>query len=108
LRTWIGAEVIRVTRSGYLRAVAAKTIGEACMALGAGRNSLSGTIDPTVGIVLEKKVGDRVRQGEKLGEVFFSSTGPRAPVLKMLQAAFSIGPRAPRKLSVVSSVWKNH
>jgi pyrimidine-nucleoside phosphorylase/thymidine phosphorylase len=102
------AEILRAARSGYLQAVEAKAIGEACMALGAGRRAIGGAIDPSVGLALEKKVGDRVRRGEKLGEVFFSAKGPRAPVLRKLQAAFSIGPRAPRRLPVVSSIWKNH
>jgi thymidine phosphorylase len=102
------AEILRAARSGYLQAVEAKAIGEVCMALGAGRQAVGAKIDPAVGLALVKKVGDRVRRGEKLAEVFFSLKGARTPLLRKIQGAFRIGSRPPRKLPLVSSILKNH
>ncbi|WP_010630772.1 pyrimidine-nucleoside phosphorylase [Sporolactobacillus vineae] len=52
--------------SGYITELAADQIGLAAMQLGAGRATKDDRIDPAAGIVLHKKVGDPVKQGESL------------------------------------------
>ncbi|MCM1259340.1 MAG: pyrimidine-nucleoside phosphorylase [Prevotella sp.] len=52
--------------TGYIEAIDALTIGEAAMLLGAGRSTKEEDIDPAVGIYLNKKVGDRLVDGETL------------------------------------------
>ena len=47
----------------------AEEIGLAAMALGAGRDCADASIDPAVGIVLERKIGDAVRRGELLATI---------------------------------------
>ena len=53
-------------KSGYVSRIIADQIGIAAMQLGAGRATKDDVIDPAVGIVLHKKVGDKVEQGEAL------------------------------------------
>jgi pyrimidine-nucleoside phosphorylase len=52
--------------AGYVREMVADEIGIATMMLGAGRKTKDDTLDPAVGLVLHKKVGDYVAQGEAL------------------------------------------
>lgn len=52
--------------SGKVAAMEAEKIGLASMLLGAGRASKDDTIDMAVGIVLNKKIGDEVKEGESL------------------------------------------
>lgn len=59
-------ETVPSPRSGYLRAVDARSIGEASVRLGAGRARKGDPIDHAVGIVVHTKVGDRVTAGEPL------------------------------------------
>ncbi|MCM1514615.1 MAG: pyrimidine-nucleoside phosphorylase [Anaeroplasma bactoclasticum] len=54
------------TEIGYIESIDALTIGEAAMLLGAGRSTKEEDIDPAVGIYLNKKVGDRLVDGETL------------------------------------------
>ncbi|WP_376790038.1 thymidine phosphorylase [Thermoflexus sp.] len=51
---------------GYLAEVRAYEIGMASVALGAGRMKKGEPVDPAVGILVHRKVGDFVRQGEPL------------------------------------------
>lgn len=51
---------------GVVTEIIANEIGVASMLLGAGRQTKEDSIDLSVGIVLNKKVGDRVAQGESL------------------------------------------
>ena len=53
-------------QSGIISSINAHEIGLCAMLLGAGRATKSDTIDPAVGIVLHKKIGDAVQTGEPL------------------------------------------
>ncbi|GHA01838.1 pyrimidine-nucleoside phosphorylase [Ignatzschineria ureiclastica] len=52
--------------SGYVSNIVADEVGIAAMMLGAGRAKKEDNVDPAVGLVLHKKVGDRVEAGESL------------------------------------------
>ena len=54
--------------SGVVAAVDAQAVGLAAMGLGAGRATKDDRIDPAVGVVLVRKVGDPVRDGEPLAD----------------------------------------
>lgn len=53
-------------QSGYIAKIDAEDIGTAAMLLGAGRATKESEIDLAVGLVLRKKVGDYVEEGESL------------------------------------------
>ena len=59
-------ETVKAPRSGFVSQVHARAVGEAAVALGAGRTKKSDPIDHAVGFVIHKKVGDRVEAGEPL------------------------------------------
>ncbi|WP_099351767.1 pyrimidine-nucleoside phosphorylase [Fredinandcohnia onubensis] len=51
---------------GYVSEIVADSIGTAAMLLGAGRATKESSIDLAVGLVLRKKIGDKVSKGESL------------------------------------------
>lgn len=53
-------------KSGYISSMDAEQIGNAAAVLGAGRISKTDNIDHSAGIILNKKVGDRVENGDVL------------------------------------------
>ena len=57
---------LRSPCAGYVSKINARQIGLASQHLGAGRASKEDKIDLSAGIVLNKKVGDRVEEGELL------------------------------------------
>ncbi|PJK17807.1 pyrimidine-nucleoside phosphorylase [Chryseomicrobium excrementi] len=64
---------IEAQTSGYITYMEADEIGTAAMILGAGRATKESEIDLAVGIVLHKKVGDRVEAGEALATFYANS-----------------------------------
>ncbi|MFB9972992.1 pyrimidine-nucleoside phosphorylase [Allobacillus sp. SKP2-8] len=52
--------------SGYIHEIVADEVGHAASMLGAGRLTKDAEIDLSVGIVLQKKVGDTIEKGEPL------------------------------------------
>ncbi|MCC6984966.1 MAG: thymidine phosphorylase [Anaerolineales bacterium] len=65
-------EAVKAPRSGFVSQVNARTVGEASVALGAGRAQKGDPIDHAVGFLIFKKVGDAVVEGEILCEVHAS------------------------------------
>lgn len=57
-------------QSGYISRMVADEIGVASMILGAGRATKEDIIDLAVGLVLHKKVGDKVEEGESILTIY--------------------------------------
>lgn len=73
--------------SGYVKRIDSLIIGVAAMKLGAGRSTMADIIDMSAGIVLNKKVGDRVAKGEVLATAHTNKEGLES-VLKEIHDAF--------------------
>ena len=63
---------INSKEEGYIKNIDALEIGKLARLLGAGRLTKEDVIDPKVGIVLNKKVGDKIEKGEKLLTVYYN------------------------------------
>lgn len=59
-------ETIPSPRSGYLKTINARIVGETAVLLGAGRATKGDAIDHSVGIQVHHKVGDRLEAGQPL------------------------------------------
>ncbi|KKK33342.1 thymidine phosphorylase [Salinicoccus sediminis] len=60
---------VKAESSGYVEEIAAEELGVASAMLGAGRQTKDDVIDLAVGLMLEKKVGDHVEEGETLAVI---------------------------------------
>jgi len=56
-------------KSGFIKQINTYQIGMASLELGAGRKTKTDVIDPKAGIILFKKIGDRVKKGELICEL---------------------------------------
>jgi pyrimidine-nucleoside phosphorylase/thymidine phosphorylase len=83
--------------SGVVEAIDCEAIGQAAMALGAGRATVEQDVDHGVGILVAKKVGQAVERGEPLCTLHWGERGtePPARVSERILAAYRIGPKAP-------------
>ena len=85
--------------SGLVAAIDALEIALAAKSLGAGRDRKDAAIDLSVGIVLQKKVGDRVQAGESLATVHARTEEAARQVTARIAAAFLVAASAqPRRL----------
>ncbi len=91
---------LRAWRAGYVRAIQTEEVGLAAVELGAGRARVDSAIDPAVGFVFEKRLGERVAEGEVLLKVHASGEESLARALARLRGAIELGaePVAPPQL----------
>ncbi|WP_342388388.1 pyrimidine-nucleoside phosphorylase [Salinicoccus bachuensis] len=75
---------VKADDSGFVEEIAAEEIGIASAMLGAGRQTKEDEIDLAVGIVLKKKVGDRVEQGDTIAVIHSNSEDIGEVELKIL------------------------
>jgi pyrimidine-nucleoside phosphorylase len=80
--------VLVAKRSGFLSEAHAGKIGSISVRLGAGRAKKGDAVDPAVGIVLRVKVGERVREGDPLCEVYAATEKALSNALEELEEAF--------------------
>ncbi len=62
--------VIKSLKSGYIKSINSRIIGETSMSLGAGRVNKKDKIDYKAGVILTKHVGDYVKKGEVICELY--------------------------------------
>ena len=77
---------IKSKEEGYIKHIDALRLGENARIIGAGRLSKEENIDFEVGIVLNKKVGDNIKEGEELLKVFINDkTLPEEEFIKCFE-----------------------
>jgi len=81
---------VTAARTGIVGRLAARQIGHATVLLGAGRARVDSKIDPAVGILLHKKSGDHVRQGEALCTLLVNDESRLADVTTLVAKAYSL------------------
>lgn len=80
---------VAAKESGYVSEIVADEIGIAASMLGAGRITKDSKIDLAVGLVLQKKVGDKVQKGDSLVTIH-SNKENVAEVKEKIYGAYSI------------------
>lgn len=84
------SEVIELTyqfeEEVYIESIDAEEIGIASVMLGAGRQKKEDDIDHSVGIVLNKKVGDKLRPGDLIATVYANGKNTNEALRKILNA----------------------
>ncbi len=81
-------EPVLSDRSGYLSQVHARIIGEAAVALGAGRAKKGDPVDHAVGFIIQGKVGDQVKKGDALFTIHADEPGKLEEARKAVLSAF--------------------
>ena len=78
------------SKEGYITKIDALAIGVGAMNLGGGREKLGDVIDMSAGIILNKKLGDRVNKSELLATLYTNKEEYKEVYLKV-KKAFKIG-----------------
>jgi pyrimidine-nucleoside phosphorylase len=81
---------VRGAHSGHVAGIDCEAVGHACVILGGGREKKEDAVDPAVGIVLHRKLGDAVATDEPLGTVHANSETRAARAIELLLKSYQI------------------
>ena len=83
----------RAARAGRLAAVDTRGLGERIVAIGGGRRAQEDAVDPRVGLMVRRRLGDVVAAGDVLAEVHLATADPAEA--QRVAACFTIADAAP-------------
>lgn len=92
------------TSGGLVISIDAHAIGMAGVVVGAGRLTQDDTVDYPAGLVIHKKVGDRVAPGDHLATIFGNDRSKVDEALLRAQGAFRVDFNAPDKKPLILDV----
>ncbi len=96
--------IVKSPKSGYVTAMNCEAVGTACVILGGGREKKEDSVDPSVGIVLHRKVGDKVTTGEPLATIHINSDAKAASAAQLLIDSYHISDNQPARKPLVHRV----
>ena len=98
-------EIIEVKspQGGFIEKIHALAVGVAAMKLGAGRATKDDDIDPDVGIVLRKKVGEPIDKGETLAYLYNNKDNIE-DIIKEVEDAFIISTEPVEKQDIIFEI----
>ncbi len=99
-------KVVRSLNSGYIYNVDAEGYGTASLILGGGRNTIEDSLDYSAGIILQKKVGDYVLQGEEIATIYSDNEKSLDTAEKKLLESTVVKNKKPRKQKLVLDIIK--
>ncbi len=98
-------ECIRSEKSGYIKCIQTENMGHASMILGAGRVKKEDSIDPSVGIIIEKKIGDFVNKGDCLATVFFTDKEKYYESAKLIKNSIEITDKSVEPQQLIYKIY---
>ncbi|MDE5548303.1 MAG: thymidine phosphorylase, partial [Clostridia bacterium] len=90
------AHSVKSVKTGYICKADTEAYGLASLALGAGRNTIEDAIDYSAGILLTRKTGDFVKEGEEIATLLTNDKSAIAKAEEMLLAATEIQQKKPK------------
>ena len=97
-------EPVLALSEGYVQQIACDEIGICSLILGGGRETKDSEIDLSVGLMLEKKVGDYVKVGETLAVIHANDCQKLETAKARFYEAYTIGPDGPAKRPLIFEI----
>jgi pyrimidine-nucleoside phosphorylase len=96
--------VVSGLNNGYVASLQTEQVGTACVILGGGRERKEDSVDPSVGIMLHKKVGDSVSAGEALATIYYNAEAKARRAREMIEKSYTIADARPEKRRLVHRI----
>lgn len=91
-------------KNGWIQELNAEKVGKISIELGAGRKAKEDEIDRRVGIILCKKIGDKVQEGEVLAYIHASHSKNIDELVQNLKSAYKIVNQAVNKEKTIDEI----
>lgn len=100
------SEKIISTKTGYLKKVDTFNIGMASLELGAGRRTKEDFIDPKAGIIFHPKIGDRIKKGSVVAELYSDDKIKIETAKKLVEDSLILSTKKVNKIKLIKKILK--
>lgn len=91
---------------GYISGIDAEKIGKAALVLGAGRETKDSVIDHSVGIILNKKIGDYIEEDWTVATIYYNEKSDIEQAISLIQEAYNISQVQVESMPLIYEVIK--
>ena len=95
---------LKADKGGYIESMTTSDIGNAAKLLGAGRERKTDVLDLSVGVVMKKRVGDKVKAGDVLCTLHVGEKSDRMAAYNLMKRAIHISDTKPEKKPLILAV----
>ncbi|MBI2026203.1 MAG: thymidine phosphorylase, partial [Deltaproteobacteria bacterium] len=95
---------IESSDAGFIQSINTEHLGQCCAQLGSGRSKIEDKIDPGVGVVLHKKIGDHCDKGESLMTVYHRDNDKFRGFVDQILKSFKFGNEPVAKPKLISEI----
>lgn len=81
---------LRADKDGWLGSIVTSDVGNAAKLLGAGRERKTDELDLSVGLIMKKRLGDRLRRGDVIAELHVGEKSDSVGAYNLLKGAIAI------------------
>ena len=95
---------LRADKDGWLGSIVTSDVGNAAKLLGAGRERKTDELDLSVGLIMKKRVGDRLRRGDVIAELHAGEKSDSVGAYNLLKGAIAISDAPVAKPQLIHAV----
>ena len=93
---------------GFIKHIDCDEIGICSLMLGGGRETKESEIDLSVGLLLDRKVGDKVNKGDRIAVVYSSDESKTGPVSERFLNAYHFSDEPVEKQTLIKGIIDGH
>lgn len=95
---------VTIDQTGYVEVIDTELIGKAALVLGAGRENKDSVIDLGVGLIMHKKIGDKVSTGDGVATLYYSEDSQIEQAINYIREAYSLSETAIQKPKLIYNI----
>ena len=98
---------ISAPKTGFLSQIDGQKLGMLLIELGGGRKKTTDKIDPSVGYISEKRIGDKLKKGDVILKVFYNPKSLQTDLNELTKeflSCYSLSTRSPQKPKLIKKV----
>ncbi|MFW6022706.1 MAG: pyrimidine-nucleoside phosphorylase [Halanaerobiaceae bacterium] len=95
---------VKAEKEGTVEKIETKRLGVLAVEVGAGRSKKGEEIDSTVGIVLNKKIGDKVEKDELLAQIYFNEESLKDYLVEEMHKSYKISRKSVEKKTLIYEI----
>ncbi len=99
-------EQMYATQDGYVRHIESEEAGIVSLIMGGGRETKESIIDPAVGIVLHRKVGDQVKKGDVIATLYANDASRLCQAKKRFEGIYQFAEEPVERKKFIKGIVK--